>query len=114
MKTRSLTDLVRFGDDTRVEVLAETERLFSQVVCLQGSQTFGPVADPSCDALVTVLAGEVAAQVGRGRARMKQWESVVAEAGHELTVTNASDEPSVVLLVLAPPPPTASVPVAGP
>jgi quercetin dioxygenase-like cupin family protein len=115
MKTRNLTDLVRFGDDARVEVLAETERLFSQVVCLQESQSFGPVADPSCDALVTVLAGEVAAQVGKGRARMKQWQSVVAEAGEELTLRNASGEPSVVLLVLAPPPPpSGSPPMVGP
>jgi redox-sensitive bicupin YhaK (pirin superfamily) len=105
MKTRRLTDLVRFGDDEpRTEVVHETERLFSQLVCLQGAQGFGPVADPACDALVAVLAGKVSAQVGKGRARMTQWETVVAEAGQELTLVNASDEPSVVLLVLAPPP----------
>ncbi len=105
MKTARLTDLVRFGDDEpRTEVVHETERLFSQLVCLQGVQGFGPVADAACDALVAVLAGEVSAQVGKGRARMKQWETVVAEAGQELTLRNASDEPSVVLLVLAPPP----------
>lgn len=113
MKTRNLTDLVRFGDDARVEILAETERLFSQVVCLQESQSFGPVVDPTCDALVTVLAGEVAVQIGKGRARMKQWETAVTEAGQELTLRNASEEPSVVLLVLAPPPPPPAS-VAGP
>ena len=105
MKTLNLTDLVRFGEEAHVEVLAETGRLFSQVVCLQESQSFGPAADPTCDALVTVLAGEVAAQVGKGRARMKQWEAVVADAGQELSLRNASEEPAVVLLVLAPPPP---------
>jgi hypothetical protein len=35
---------------------------------------------------------------------MHQWESVVVLAGDELTLRNASSEPSVVLLVLAPPP----------
>lgn len=105
MKTRNLTDLVRFGDDApRIEVLVETDRLYSQVVCLQESQSFGPVADPTSDVLFTVLAGEVAAQVGKGRARMKQWEAIVAESGDEVTLRNASEEPSVVLLVLAPPP----------
>lgn len=104
MKTRNLTELVRFDEEAHVELLTETQHLFSQVVCLHGSQSFGPVSDPSSDALVTVLTGEVAAQVGKGRARMKQWEAVVAEAGEELTLSNASEEPCVVLLVLAPPP----------
>jgi mannose-6-phosphate isomerase-like protein (cupin superfamily) len=51
-----------------------------------------------------VLAGTVATQVGKGRARMGQWESVLVPAGQELTVRNASEEPAVVLLVAAPPP----------
>jgi quercetin dioxygenase-like cupin family protein len=105
VKTRLLTDLVRFGDDAaRTEVVHETERLFTEVVCLQGAQGYGPVADPACDALITILAGEVSAQVGKGRARMRQWETVIAAAGQELTLRNASEEPSVVLLVIAPPP----------
>jgi hypothetical protein len=35
---------------------------------------------------------------------MKQWASATVPAGDELTIRNASPEPSVVLLVLAPPP----------
>ncbi len=35
---------------------------------------------------------------------MRQWESALVPAGEELTLRNASEEPSVVLLVLAPPP----------
>ncbi len=105
MKTQKVTDLVRFGDEAaRAEVLVETPRLWSQVICLQGAQDHGPVSDPEADGLLVVLAGEVAAQVGRSRARMKQWESVTVPAGDELTVRNASEDPSVVLLVLAPPP----------
>ena len=52
----------------------------------------------------TRLSGEVATQVGKGRARMKQWEAVEVPAGSDLTIRNASEEPSVVLLVVAPPP----------
>jgi len=105
MKTRDIRDLVRFADDAaRTEVLHETERIWSQVVCLQGSQDLGPVSDPVSDGLVAVLAGEVAAQVGSRRARMGQWSSAVVPAGAPLTLRNASTEPSVVLLVLAPPP----------
>ncbi len=105
MKTRTVTDLIYFDDDAaRTEVLYETEQLFSQVICLQEAQGIGPMLDASADGLLVVLAGEIAAQVGKGRARMRQWASVSVPAGEELTVRNASEEPSVVLLVLAPPP----------
>jgi glyoxylate utilization-related uncharacterized protein len=105
MKTRDIRDLVRFADESaRTEVLYETEHLWSQIVCLQGSQDLGPVSDPRADGLVAVLAGEVSAQVGGRRARMGQWTSAVVPAGDALTIRNASADPSVVLLVLAPPP----------
>ena len=105
MKARDIRDLVRFGDDgPRTEILHETEHLWSQVVCLQGAQGLGPLADDRADGLLAVLAGEVATQVGSARARVKQWGSLIVPAGEALTVRNASAEPSVVLLVLAPPP----------
>ncbi len=105
MKTRRVTDLVHFDDEgPRTEVLYETERVFSQVMCLQGAQGLGPMSDARAEGLVVVLAGEVAAQIGRTRARMQQWESALVPPGDELTLRNASAEPAVVLLVLAPPP----------
>jgi glyoxylate utilization-related uncharacterized protein len=105
VNTRKVTDLVHFEDDAaRTEVLYETRQLFSQVVCVQGSQGIGPMSDANSDGIVVVLAGEIATQVGKARARMRQWESALIPAGEELTFRNASEEPSVVLLVLAPPP----------
>ena len=105
MNTRKVTDLVHFEDDAaRTEVLYETRQLFSQVVCVQGSQGIGPMSDANSDGIVVVLAGEIATQVGKARARMRQWESALVPAGEDLTFRNASEEPSVVLLVLAPPP----------
>ena len=105
MKTRRVTDLVHFEDDAaRTDILYETPRLFSQIVCVQGSQGIGPMSDASSDGLLVVLAGEIATQIGKARARMQQWESALVRAGEELTFRNASEEPSVVLLVLAPPP----------
>lgn len=105
MRSRDLTDLIRFSDDApRTETLLETERLWSQVVCLQGAQGIGPLADPLADGLLIVLAGEIAVQVGKGRSRLKQWGSLVVPAGQELTVRNASEDPGVVLIVTAPPP----------
>jgi glyoxylate utilization-related uncharacterized protein len=105
VKTLDIRDLVRFSDDEpRRWTLIEGERLWSEIVCLQGTQGVGPIRDADADGIVLVLAGEVATQVGKGRARMKQWETVEVPAGMELTVRNASDEPAVVLLVVAPPP----------
>jgi glyoxylate utilization-related uncharacterized protein len=105
VKTLDIRDLVRFSDEEpRRSTVLDGERLWSEVVCLQGSQGLGPLRDDDSDGLVVVLAGEVATQVGRGRARMKQWETVAVPAGEELTVRNASEEPAVVLLVVAPPP----------
>lgn len=105
MKTLDIRDLVRFSDDDpRRSTLVEADRLWSEVVCLQGTQGLGPLRDDDADGLLVVLAGTIATQVGKGRARMGQWESVLVPAGEDLTVRNASGEPSVVLLVAAPPP----------
>ena len=107
MKTLDIRELVHFSDDEpRRRTLIESERLWSEIVCLQQSQGMGPVRDDESDGILVVLAGEVAAQVGKGRARMKQWEAVDVPAGLELTLRNASEEPAVVLLVVAPPPST--------
>jgi glyoxylate utilization-related uncharacterized protein len=105
MEALDIRDLVQFSDDeARRAVLFESEHVWAEVICLQGAQGVGPMTDADADALVTVLAGEVAAQIGRSRARMSQWGSAIVSAGEELTIRNASPEPSVVLLVVSPPP----------
>ncbi len=105
MKAKDIRDLVLFSEDApRTQTLYDEERLWSQVVCLQGNQILGPLSDPASEGLVTILAGEVAVQAGRSRTRMRQWETIHVPAGEPLTLRNASPEPSVVLLVLAPPP----------
>ena len=105
MKTLDIRDLVHLSDDEpRRRTLIEGERLWSEIVCLQAAQGVGPIRDDESDGILVVLAGEVATQVGKGRARMKQWEAVDVPAGMELTIRNASEEPAVVLVVVAPPP----------
>jgi len=107
MKILDIRDLVHFNEDEpRRRTLVDGERLWSEVVCLQGSQGVGPLRDEGSDGMLVVLSGRVAVQVGKSRARMSQWETVVVPAGEELTLRNASEEPSVVLLVVAPPPPS--------
>jgi quercetin dioxygenase-like cupin family protein len=102
---KDLRDLVAFAEDgpTRFGVL-ESDRLWSEIVCLDRNQRYGPVQDPDSDALVLVIAGEVVVQVDRGRKRLKQWGVALAPAGGEVTLANASADPAVILVVAAPPP----------
>ena len=105
MKARDLRESVRFDPEIVVhETLFETDRLWSEVVCLDTNQTLGPVADDSSDAIFTIVAGEAVFVVGRDRQRLKQWRAVLVPAGQEVTVTNASTEPLVLMVVAAPPP----------
>ena len=105
MEPVDLKDLVAFEEDGPTHrTVAETEHLWSELVCLQGPQSVGPIGDEDSDALCVVVAGRVVAQVDRARTRLSQWQTLVVPAGSPLTLTNASEEPAVVLLVAAPPP----------
>ena len=105
MDARDLRDLVRFDEDgPHHEDLFESDHLWSEVVCLDRNQRIGTIQDADSDALVVVVTGRVVAQVNRGRKRLEQWETALVPAGSELTITNATEDPSVVLLVVAPPP----------
>lgn len=102
---RDLRELVRFDEDgPHHEDLFESEHLWSEVVCLDRNQHLGPISDPDSDALVLVVTGRVVLQVDRGRKRLEQWEAASVPARSELTVTNATEDPAVVLLVASPPP----------
>ena len=106
MDAADLRDFIEFeeGESVRTTVF-ETERLWTQTICLDRNVSYGPVSDAHADALVTVLAGEAVFLVDKKRKRLKQWNAFVVPARAELVVTNASIEPLVVLMVIAPPPP---------
>jgi quercetin dioxygenase-like cupin family protein len=105
MESRDLRDLVRFDEDgPRHEALFESDRLWSEVVNLDRNQTLGTIRDDDSDAIVLVVTGKVVVQVNRGRKRLEQWGSALVPAGSELFITNATEDPAVVLLVAAPPP----------
>ena len=105
MQARDLRDLVDFDEEgPRHAPLYESDHLWSEVVCLERNQALGPIADNDSDAIVLVVTGKVVVQVDRGRKRREQWETALVPAGSELSITNATAEPAVVLLVAAPPP----------
>lgn len=110
MDALDLRDLVHFDEQgPRHATLFETERLWSEIVCLDRNQNLGPISDRESDALVLVVTGRVVVHVDRGRKRREQWETAMVPAGSELAISNASGEPAVVLIVAAPPPPRRDV-----
>ncbi|HJP66364.1 MAG TPA: hypothetical protein VKA30_08685, partial [Actinomycetota bacterium] len=86
------------------EPVFETEQLFCELLCLDRTQTYGPVREERSDGVFTVLAGEAAFMVEGKRKRLSQWGAVLVPAGTQVTVRNASIDPLVVMLTAAPPP----------
>ena len=59
-----LRDLVRFSDDGPVHApVHESERLWSELVCLDRNQGIGPIADPDSDAICLVVTGKIVVQL---------------------------------------------------
>jgi quercetin dioxygenase-like cupin family protein len=106
MERIDLRDLVAFSEEGPVHrEVAATDRLWSELICLEPNQRVGPIGDRDSDGLCTVIAGRVVLQLDKQRQRLGQWEAATIPAGSSLTLANAGEEPAVVLLVVAPPPP---------
>ena len=105
VENRNLKRFVHFSPQgvTR-ETVFDTERLWTQLLCFDRNQVVGPVVDDDSDAVFTIVAGEAVFVVDGRRKRMEQWGTVLVPAGSQVTLTNASADPLVVLVVAAPPP----------
>lgn len=105
MENRNLKRFVHFSEDAvRKETVFETAHLWTQVLCFERNQTLGPVTDMDSDAVFTIVAGEAVFLVNGRRKRLEQWGTVLVPAGDAVTVSNASVDPLVVLVMTAPPP----------
>jgi len=105
VENRNLTRFVHFSPDhVNRETVFETGHLWAEVLCLDRNQAVGPITDLSSDAVFTIIAGEGVFLVDGKRKRLEQWGTVLVPAGSEVSVTNASVDPLVLLLVAAPPP----------
>jgi mannose-6-phosphate isomerase-like protein (cupin superfamily) len=105
VESRNLKRFVHFSaEQINRETVFETARLWAQVLCFERNQTMGPIMDKESDAVFTIVAGEAVFVVDGKRKRLDQWGAVLVPAGSEVTVTNASADPLVLLLTAAPPP----------
>ena len=110
MEAADLQDFVEFEEGEVIrKTVFETERMWTQTLCMGQNGTYGPVSDGGSDAILTIVAGEAVFLVDKKRKRLKQWGSVLVPARAELVVRNASTEPLVILMVAAPPPAPRSV-----
>jgi mannose-6-phosphate isomerase-like protein (cupin superfamily) len=109
MENRNLKRFVHFlPEEVHRETVFETSRLWTEVLCLDRNQTVGPITDEGSDAVFTIIAGEGVFIVDGRRKRLEQWGTVLVPAGAQVSVSNASADPLVVLLTAAPPPSPAS------
>jgi mannose-6-phosphate isomerase-like protein (cupin superfamily) len=103
--SRNIKRFVHFSaEGINRETVFETPRLWTQVLCFERNQSMGPMMDTESDAVFTIVAGEAVFTVGGRRKRLDQWGTVLVPAGSEVSVTNASVDPLVLLMMAAPPP----------
>ena len=105
MEHHNLKAFVHFSPDgVRRQTLFETGRLWSEVMCFERNQSIGPISDPDSDAIFAVVAGEAVFVMNGVRKRLGQWSTVLVPAGAEVSVSNSSADPLVVMVTAAPPP----------
>jgi quercetin dioxygenase-like cupin family protein len=84
--------------------LFETERFFCDVYCLEPGQAQKPHKHDGADKLYAVLEGEVRARVGEESVVIRGGEVVLAPAGIDHGLENASSGRAAVLVFMAPRP----------
>jgi quercetin dioxygenase-like cupin family protein len=87
--------------------LAATPRAQADLYCLRPGQSQAPHVHADQDKFYVGVDGRVRIRVGAETAWLEAGELVVAPAGVEHGLDNASDAPCVVLVLVVPPPPHA-------
>ena len=98
-------DAARFSAEKLQKVnLFESARMFCDVYCLQPGQAQKPHAHEGSDKIYHVLSGSVRVAIGDELRDLRPGQLAVAAAGVEHGVSNESEEPATVLVVMAPHP----------
>jgi len=101
----TISDHVTFQPDKMAKVaLAATPRAQLDLYCLAPGQAQKPHTHPDQDKIYWVIEGEARVRVGDAEETVRVGEAVVASAGAPHGITNATDAPLLVLVVVTPPP----------
>lgn len=94
-----------FSDEKMAKVnLFESSRLFCDVYGLMPGQSQKPHSHAQNDKVYSVLTGRVRVDIGDEQRSLGPGEVAIAPAGVEHGVTNESDAPATLLVVMAPHP----------
>lgn len=108
MEVRLLAAFTQFADDKlKKHNLFATERFFLDVYCLQPKQAQKPHAHAGADKVYVVLEGRCRFTIGTEVAEHGEGAAVLAPAGVDHGVENASDQNARLLVLMTPPPPHA-------
>ena len=95
----------KFADEKMQKVgLFETDRFFFDLYCLKPGQAQKVHAHAGSDKIYYVLAGRATVRVGEEQEELVAGQAVLAPAGADHGVTNASKEPLTLLVFMAPKP----------
>ncbi|WP_287370915.1 cupin domain-containing protein [Oceanithermus sp.] len=105
MEIRVLEELVEFGQEKMKKIpVFDSPHMFYDLYALLPGQMQKVHAHEGSDKVYLVLAGEVRVQVGEAQATLTTGQATRAPAGEEHGVWNASEQPAVLLVVMAPRP----------
>ncbi len=108
MEVIRLRDRVAYQDEKMARHrLTGTTRCQADLYCLRPGQRQAPHAHADQDKLYLGVEGVGRIRVGEQESTLEPGTLVLAPAGVEHGVTNASDAPLVLLVVVVPPPPHA-------
>ena len=105
MQTRDLKSERRFSSEKLRKVnLFETERMFADIYCLEPGQEQKPHSHQGADKIYVVLEGVGRFQIGDEERDLGRDQIVLAPAGIDHGVRNASQERLALLVFMAPNP----------
>lgn len=105
MQIVTVASRVRFSDETMQKVgLVETDRFFFDLYCLKPGQSQKVHRHGGSDKIYYVLGGRASIRVGEEQGELKPGQAVLAPAGVDHGVTNATAEPLTLLVFMAPKP----------
>jgi len=105
MQIATVATRIRFADEKMQKVgLFETDQFFFDLYCLKPGQAQKVHTHAASDKVYFVLSGRATARVGGEQQELTPGQAVLAPAGQEHGVENASKEPLMLLVFMAPKP----------
>ena len=105
MQIVTVASRARFSDEKMQKIgLFKTDRFFFDLYCLKAGQSQTIHRHEGSDKIYYVLSGRASIRVGEEQGELGDGQAVLAPAGVEHGVSNATPEPLTLLVFMAPKP----------